>query len=103
MEDWTGRWLAERYRLDRRIGTDATGDWYEAWDGAYFLPVTVHILSPGARGDSETLTPYRQQAGRLRRIRHPGLLSFHDIVQDGEALFLVLDELPGPSLATVQR
>jgi hypothetical protein len=103
MEDWTGRWLAERYRLDRRIGTDATGDWYEAWDGAYFLPVTVHILSPGARGGSETLTPYRQQAGRLRRIRHPGLLSFHDIVQDGEALFLVLDELPGSSLAAMQR
>lgn len=103
MEDWTGRWLAERYRLDRRIGTDATGDWYEAWDGAYFLPVTVQILSPAARGGSELLTPYRQQAGRLRRIALPGLLAFHDIAQDDDTVFLVLDELPGRTLAETLR
>src|SRR3954467_2104576 len=103
MEDWTGRWLAERYRLDRRIGTDATGDWYAAWDGAYFLPVTVHILSPAARGGPELLTSYRQRAGRLRRIALPGLIAFHDIMQDDDTVFLVLDELPGPTLAETVR
>ena len=46
MEDRTGQWLAGRYRLDRRLATDNSGDRYEAWDGTALSRVVVHLLAP---------------------------------------------------------
>ena len=103
MDDRTGDWLAERYRLDTRIGEEAGGAVYEAWDGAYLLRVVVRILPPALVPTPETLTAYRQQAGRVRRVARPGLLPLHDLAQDGETVYLVLDAFPGPTLAESLR
>ncbi|MHB8647253.1 MAG: serine/threonine protein kinase [Thermomicrobiales bacterium] len=103
MEDRTGYWLVGRYRLDRRLATDMTGDWYEAWDGAALLRVVVHLLAPAMLETPDAIARYEQQANRLRALDHRAIVAVRDIEPNGAALFLVLDAPPGPTLAAVMR
>ncbi|MGI8856799.1 MAG: serine/threonine protein kinase [Thermomicrobiales bacterium] len=101
MEDRTGRWLAGRYRLDRRIATERTGDRYEAWDGAALLGVVVWTLAPALTEPSDALSRYEGLTTQMRALGHRGMIAVRGIDRDGETLFLVLDAPPGPSLRTL--
>jgi protein kinase-like protein len=103
MDDRTGQWLVGRYRLDRRLATDNSGDRYEAWDGTALLPVVVHLLAPALHESPDAAARYEQQAERLRALDHEGIVAVRDIERDGAALFLVLDMPPGESLAAALR
>ncbi|MCA1669167.1 MAG: protein kinase [Thermomicrobia bacterium] len=103
MEDRTGHWLAGRYRLDRRLATETTGDRYEAWDGEALLCVVVHLFAPTMLASPDDLTRFERQVTRLRTLDHPGTVAVRGIARDGETHFLVLDTPPGPSLTTVLR
>jgi hypothetical protein len=103
MEDRTGQWLAGRYRLDRRLATDTTGDWYEAWDGASLLRVVVCLLAPALLEPPDAVARYTEQADRLRTLDHRGIVTVRGIERDGAALFLVRDLPPGASLAAALR
>ncbi len=98
MEDRTGRWLAGRYRLDRRIATERTGDRYEAWDGAALLRVVAWILAPALTEPPDALSRYEGLTTQVRALGHRGMVAVRGIDRDGETLFLVLDAPPGPSL-----
>jgi hypothetical protein len=103
MEERTGQWLAGRYRLDRRLATDKTGDRYEAWDGASLLRVVVWLLAPALTEPPDALGRYEGLTTQVRALGHRGMIAVRGIDRDGEALFLVLDPPPGPSLRTVLR
>lgn len=101
MEDRTGQWLAGRYRLDRRLATDITGDRYEAWDGAALLRVVVHLLAPAMLESPDAATRYEEQAGRLPTFDHRGIVAMRGIEREGTTLFLVLDVPSGDTHAAV--
>ncbi len=101
MEDRTGHWLAGRYRLDRHLATDTTGDWYEAWDGAALLRVVVHLLASAMHDTPGALARYEQQADKLRALELRALVAVRGIERDAATPFVVLDMPPGQSLATV--
>ena len=100
MEDRTGQWLAGRYRLDRRLATDKTGERYEAWDGAALLRVVVWLLAPALMEPPDALGRYEGLTTQVRALGHRGMIAVRGIDRDGETLFLVLDTPPGPSLRT---
>ncbi len=103
MEDWTGRWLAGRYRLDRRLATDMTGDRYEAWDGAALLRVVVHLLAPAMGESPDIVARYEEQARRLRALDRLGIVAVRGVERDGATLFVVQDAPRGATLATAMR
>jgi hypothetical protein len=103
MEDRTGQWLAGRYRLDRRLAADKTGERYEAWDGAALLRVVVLLLAPALTEPPDALGRYEGLTTQMRALGHRGMTAVRGIDRDGDALFLVLDLPPGPSLRTVLR
>ena len=103
MEDRTGQWLAGRYRLDRRLATDTTGDRYEAWDGAALLQVVVHLLAPVMLESPDAATRYEEQVGRLRAFDHRGIVAVRGMAREGATLFLVLDAPLGDALAAMMR
>ena len=103
MEDRTGRWLVGRYRLDRRLTTDATGDWYDAWDGAALLRVVVHLLAPAMLEPPDAVTRYEQMAGILRARDHRSIASVRSFERDGATSFVVQDAPLGVSLAATLR
>lgn len=103
MEDRTGQWLAGRYRLDRRLVTDKTGDRYEAWDGASLLRVAVYLFAPALVESPDALRHYEGLTTQLRALRLRGVVAVRGIERDDETLFLVLDPAPGPPLRERMR
>lgn len=103
MDDRTGQWLAGRYRLERRLATETTGERYEAWDGASLLRVAVWILAPALTEPPDALDRYEGLTTQVRALGHRGMIAVRGIGRDGEALFLMLDPPPGPTLQTALR
>ncbi len=103
MEDRTGQWLAGRYRLERRIATDKTGDRYDAWDGAALLRVTIAFLAPALLESPDAFARYERQVNQLRILANRNIVALRGIERDGVSTFLVADVGAGPSLRTVMQ
>lgn len=103
MEDRTGNWLAGRYRLDHRLSEEITGDRYDAWDGEYLLRIVVYILAPSLLEAPDAFARYERQVHEIRRLASPGLVPVRGIARDDATVFLILDDLPGRTLAMAIR
>lgn len=94
-----GHQLAERYRLEARIGAGAMGVVYAAVDQRLDREVAVKVLRRdlvvGARMDQRLA----REAKALARIRHPNVVTVHDSGQahDGRS-FVVMTRLNGCSI-----
>ena len=84
--------------LDRRPELGTT---YRAYDGRRDVPVEVTLIAAVLAGDAR----YRDRLARRRRLlaglRHPALVPELDGGKLGDALFVVADPMPGPSLRTL--
>jgi serine/threonine protein kinase/tetratricopeptide (TPR) repeat protein len=87
-----------RYQVRRALGSGGFGDVYLGHDTQLDRPVAIKVLRTGPGrmpGDSERSL---QEARRLARLRHPGIVTVHDVgVHDGQ-LYVVSDFLDGPDL-----
>ncbi|HEV8059261.1 MAG TPA: serine/threonine-protein kinase, partial [Gemmataceae bacterium] len=84
-----------RYRVQRAIGTGGFGTVYLGHDTELDRPVAIKVLTARSApvGDHAL-----QEARRLARLRHPGIVTVHDVgVQDGQ-VYVVSDYLDGPDL-----
>jgi serine/threonine-protein kinase len=88
--------LQDRYRLDERIGQGGYGQVYRAFDIQLHRPVAIKIAH--VRTSTDLLL---DEARRVARLRHPGIVTVHDVGEYKGRLFLVFDLVEGPSLATV--
>ncbi len=92
-----------RYRPSAEIGRGGMGVVYRAEDPELHRPVAVKvILFPPAVDDAmraELETRFQREARAAARIRHPGVVTVHDVGRDGDYLFLVMELIEGESLA----
>lgn len=97
--------IAGRYALTSVIGQGATGAVYKAWDwrrmGPDGRPMEVALK---VSGDDERLACLlHHEALCLRAARHPRLVRLRDSGIAGPCTMLVLDLLPGRTLAAILR
>jgi eukaryotic-like serine/threonine-protein kinase len=90
--------LQDRYRLDARIGQGGYGQVYKAFDLQLHRPVAVKIAHICTSTDL-----LMDEARRVARLRHPGIVTVHDVGEHKGRLFLVFDLVEGASLADVLR
>jgi len=97
--DYSGKLLAERYQLRRRIGYGGMATVYEAVDRELNKPVAVKILNPNYASQADYLARFRQEAREAARIRHENLVDVTDqgSTPDGLAYF-VMEFLRGETL-----
>ena len=97
-----GLMVANRYRLQGRAATGATGEVWRAFDLTLGRPVALRLLrGEHAAGGGGFLAA----AGRAARLRHPGVVQVYDYGQfEAEGIpYLVTEPAGGTSLATVVR
>ena len=97
-----GLMVANRYRLQGRAATGATGEVWRAFDLTLGRPVALRLLrGEHAAGGGGFLAA----AGRAARLRHPGVVRVYDYGQFGaEGIpYLVTEPAGVTSLATVMR
>ncbi len=97
-----GRVLADRYRLNQRLGSGAMGVVYGATDLDLGRKVAVKILRSGFLETHEAEQRFTREAEAMAAVTHPSVITVYDRgrTEDGEA-FLVMELLEGASLGSL--
>lgn len=90
------------YRLVEQLGQGAMAQVYRglAPDGR---PVAVKLLHPNLTGDEGFLARFHREAVAASRLDHPHIVKVLAHGSEGEAPYLVMELVDGPSLQAVLR
>ncbi|NDV08912.1 protein kinase [Rhodococcus sp. IEGM 248] len=93
--------LFGKYRLDRPLTVDVSGEVWAAFDTVTFRHVVVRALPPDASEDDEFCDRFEREAGIAAHIRNPHVVPIHDFGQIGNRLFLATPTTQGTNLRTI--
>jgi hypothetical protein len=77
-----GALVQERFRIQRLIGSGATGSVYEARDERLPRTVALKVLRRGAQFAASTRRRFEQEAHALSQLRHDHIASIIDFVSE---------------------
>jgi len=98
------RTLAGRYRLDEVIGRGGMSTVYRGIDLSLDRVVAVKVaLDPLVEQSPIYLARFTREAHAAAAIGHPGVVTVYDAGADGPTRFIVMEFVPGRSLADVLR
>ncbi len=86
----------DRYVVIDRLGTGGMGDVYSAWDEELRRRVALKVIR--SRAGAQRRAMMLQEARALARLRHPHVVSVHDVGEEGGAVFVAMDLLQGEDL-----
>ncbi|MFI2632238.1 serine/threonine-protein kinase [Streptomyces collinus] len=105
--DGAGRLLAGRYRVTAALGRGGMGVVWKAVDEVLGREVAVKELRTYTDAAGPELADLqvrmRREARAAARVRHPGVISVHDIAQVDGRPIIVMELVDGPSLDDVLR
>jgi len=93
------RMLAERYRLERRLGQGGMAAVYEGFDRELQRPVAVKVMRPEWLASAEAVARFRNEARTAAAFSHPNVVTVFDfgVAEDGRS-YLVMELLAGRNL-----
>ncbi len=96
-----GRTLADRYRIERAIGSGGMGTVYLAEHVLIHKPVAIKVLSATHSTKKAEVERFLREARAASRIRHENIVDITDFGNSREGLtFLVMEYLEGEDLST---
>ncbi|MDP2339494.1 MAG: bifunctional serine/threonine-protein kinase/formylglycine-generating enzyme family protein [Deltaproteobacteria bacterium] len=95
--DLTGRVLAGRYRLTKKLGEGGMGAVYVAEQEALGREVALKVIRGG--GDPMLQARFRREAKLSSQLVHPNIVTIFDYGDDDGVLFLAMELIRGESLA----
>ena len=90
--------LADRYRLERRIGGGGAASVWRAIDTRLGRPVAVKRLHARLRDDDRYAERFAREAEVVSAFDHPGIVSLYDRGEDDSGSFLVFELIEGEDL-----
>jgi serine/threonine protein kinase len=100
-----GTVLADRYRLDKRLGVGGMGEVWQARDLRYerglSVPFDVAVKVVHSTLGSEPLRRFEQEAEILRTLNHPNIVRMLDTDFHQGQLFIVMELLADQDLAKI--
>jgi len=97
-DPWIGRTLADRFTVESLLGSGGFGRIYRALDGELQRHVALKIARTDRVRSTDDLL---HEARRAAKLRHPGIVTVHDVGRHDGTVFLVGDLVEGRSLADV--
>jgi eukaryotic-like serine/threonine-protein kinase len=102
-----GTFVAGRYRLQRQLGRGGMGVVWEALDTGLGRKVAVKgLLHPGAvtpGTQTQWVSRARREAQAIARIGHQNVVAVHDVIEDGNQVWIVMELVSSRSLADLLR
>jgi len=89
-----GTTLAGRYRIDELIGEGGHGKVYRGFDPELQRPVAIKLPNDRRLNTSDLL----EEARKVARLRHPGIVTVYDVGQHDSEPFIVSDFVSGTTL-----
>jgi eukaryotic-like serine/threonine-protein kinase len=95
--------LDRRYELEERIGAGGFSEVWRATDRVLARPVAIKMLHPGYAEDPQARERFRAEARLAGCLSHENIARVYDYGEPGPPgrPFLVMELVPGPSLADV--
>ncbi|GAB4571883.1 MAG: hypothetical protein Kow0077_09760 [Anaerolineae bacterium] len=95
--------LKNRYRLLAQHGSGGMAVIYKAYDQELGRMVAIKILRPSLTADPSFLDRFRNEARSVARLSHPNIVTVHDVGQDGQTHFIVMEFVDGVDLKKLIR
>ncbi len=95
--------LASRYRLGERLGGGGMAVVHRAYDESLHREVAVKLLDASRGLDPNLQARFESEARAAASISHPRVVAVHDVGTDGDLLYIVMECLPGTTLADELR
>ena len=95
--------LNGRYRLIDRIGSGGMSVVYRAQDLSLGRVVAIKILNENMTDDEGFLRRFQREAHSAANLSHPNIVTVHDIGQDGNRHFIVMEFIDGRTLKQLVR
>ena len=93
------RRLAGRYVLESPIGRGGMGQVWRATDTVLGREVAVKTIDLRSVPDESGAARFEREARVTAGLSHPGIVTVHDSGVEDDTAYLVMELLPGPSLA----
>ncbi|UXA17383.1 serine/threonine-protein kinase [Mycobacterium sp. SMC-4] len=93
--------LGGRYELRGVLGRGGMAEVRDAWDIRLGRPVAVKMLHPAVSAQPDTRRRFMTEARAAALLNHPHVVAVHDHGVDHGRDYIVLERLPGQSLADV--
>lgn len=97
-----GEHIQGRYVLDCPLGQGGMAEVWKAHDERLGRPVAIKFLSKQFAGNPEFLVRFFSEAQSVARISHPNVVEVLDFGEHDERPLLVMEFVPGGSLADLQ-
>ena len=81
------------------LGAGGMGEVYLARDTRVGREVALKVLSTGVAADPQKVARFGREAHLLAQLNHPNIAALYEFDEDGETRFLVLEYVPGETLA----
>src|SRR3990170_3291892 len=91
--------MVSHYRIIEKIGAGGMGEVYRGHDEHLGRDVAIKVLPAGTLADEHARRRFRKEAEALSKLNHPNIQTVHDFDTQQEVDFLVVEFIPGPTLA----
>jgi serine/threonine protein kinase len=91
------------YEITQLLGSGGMAMVYAARHTSLDTDHALKILLPNYASNPRTVERFRQEARAQFRMRHPNIVQVTDFVEEGDNLALVMDLIPGITLAEAMR
>jgi len=87
------------YQVQAQVGAGAMGTVFRATDTKLGRDVAIKVLPPGLADAPGSLARFQREARMLAALNHPNIATIHGFEQAGDAHYLVMELVPGDTLA----
>lgn len=92
-----------RIRILETLGQGGMGSVYVGYDETLTRKVAVKAIRDERRLDAETKARFLREARILSQLDHPSICRIHEIIEDAEGDFLILELIEGESLKEAMK
>ncbi|MBI3099914.1 MAG: protein kinase [Planctomycetes bacterium] len=92
-----------KFRLERLLGRGGMGAVYLAQDSQLRRTVALKTILPEARGDPGLKARLLSEARAVAKLKHPGIVSIHEMGEEKGIPFLAMEFVEGEDLAKFSR
>jgi len=89
------------YHIVRELGRGGMGVVFLAHPEDGGVPVAIKVLLINALVTTRAVQRFRREMEATRQLNHPGIVPVLDVGEEAGYLYIVMEYVPGPSLATV--
>ena len=91
--------IADRYELRGVLGRGGMAEVRDGWDHRLDRAVAIKLLHPTLSGQQDLRRRFDDEARAAAALNHPGIVAVHDRGDHDGAPFIVMERLPGTTLA----